>query len=117
MAWFCGQSWKIWLEWRLKGVIAVEDGELIWPKKVTRKQILVHVGERKPYEPALITCEGECSNEGDVWTWHKHVKGASYRCDDCGKARRWGLPVRLYIKPEHVPLGIRLFGWLYPLVN
>jgi predicted Zn-dependent peptidase len=26
-------------------------------------------------------------------------------------------PVRLYVKPEKVPLMVRLFGWLYPLVN
>jgi predicted Zn-dependent peptidase len=26
-------------------------------------------------------------------------------------------PVRLYIKPEHVPVMVRLFGWLYPLVK
>ena len=26
-------------------------------------------------------------------------------------------PVRLYVKPEKVPLLVRLFGWLYPLVN
>jgi predicted Zn-dependent peptidase len=26
-------------------------------------------------------------------------------------------PVRLYIKPEHVPLWVRLFGWVYPLVG
>jgi predicted Zn-dependent peptidase len=26
-------------------------------------------------------------------------------------------PVRIYLRPEHVPLHIRLFGWLYPLVN
>ncbi len=25
-------------------------------------------------------------------------------------------PVRVYIRPEHVPLLVRLFGWLYPLV-
>ena len=25
--------------------------------------------------------------------------------------------VRLYVKPEKVPLWIRLFGWLYPLVD
>jgi len=24
-------------------------------------------------------------------------------------------PVKLYVKPEHVPLYVRLFGWLYPL--
>jgi zinc protease len=26
-------------------------------------------------------------------------------------------PVRLYLRPEHVPLWVRLFGWLYPLVG
>ena len=26
-------------------------------------------------------------------------------------------PVRLWIRPEHVPLMVRLFGWLYPLVS
>jgi zinc protease len=26
-------------------------------------------------------------------------------------------PVRLYLEPERVPLWIRLFGWLYPLVS
>ncbi len=26
-------------------------------------------------------------------------------------------PVRVYIKPEHVPWYVRLFGWLYPLVK
>jgi hypothetical protein len=26
-------------------------------------------------------------------------------------------PVRLYLKPERVPLLIRLFGWFYPVVN
>jgi hypothetical protein len=26
-------------------------------------------------------------------------------------------PVRLYLEPRHVPLWIRLFGWLYPLVD
>lgn len=26
-------------------------------------------------------------------------------------------PVRLYLRPEHVPLWVRLFGWLYPLVS
>ena len=26
-------------------------------------------------------------------------------------------PVRLYLKPERVPIAVRLFGWLYPLVN
>jgi len=26
-------------------------------------------------------------------------------------------PVKIYLKPEHVPLYVRLFGWLYPLVN
>ncbi len=26
-------------------------------------------------------------------------------------------PVRLYLRPEHVPLYVRLFGWLYPLVS
>ena len=26
-------------------------------------------------------------------------------------------PVRIYLKPERVPLYVRLFGWLYPLVN
>jgi predicted Zn-dependent peptidase len=26
-------------------------------------------------------------------------------------------PVRIYLKPEKVPLHIRLFGWLYPLVS
>ncbi len=25
--------------------------------------------------------------------------------------------IRLYIRPEHVPLYVRLFGWLYPLVS
>jgi zinc protease len=24
-------------------------------------------------------------------------------------------PIRLYLRPEHVPLGVRLFGWLYPI--
>jgi zinc protease len=28
-----------------------------------------------------------------------------------------GIPIRVYLKPERVPLQIRLFGWLYPLVN
>ena len=26
-------------------------------------------------------------------------------------------PIRVYIRPERVPLWIRLFGWLYPLVS
>ncbi|MCP4661519.1 MAG: insulinase family protein [bacterium] len=26
-------------------------------------------------------------------------------------------PIRLYIKPERVPLVVRLFGWIYPLLN
>ena len=26
-------------------------------------------------------------------------------------------PVRVYLKPERVPLHIRMFGWLYPLVD
>jgi zinc protease len=26
-------------------------------------------------------------------------------------------PVRVYLRPEHVPLYVRLFGWLYPLVS
>jgi predicted Zn-dependent peptidase len=26
-------------------------------------------------------------------------------------------PVRLFVRPEHVPLYVRLFGWLYPLVS
>jgi predicted Zn-dependent peptidase len=26
-------------------------------------------------------------------------------------------PVRVYLRPERVPLLVRLFGWLYPLVN
>jgi predicted Zn-dependent peptidase len=26
-------------------------------------------------------------------------------------------PIRVYLKPERVPLLVRLFGWLYPLVN
>jgi zinc protease len=26
-------------------------------------------------------------------------------------------PVRLYLKPEHVPILIRLFGWVYPVVS
>jgi hypothetical protein len=25
-------------------------------------------------------------------------------------------PVRLHVRPERVPLVVRLFGWLYPLV-
>jgi zinc protease len=25
-------------------------------------------------------------------------------------------PIRIYLRPEHVPLMVRLFGWLYPLV-
>jgi zinc protease len=28
-----------------------------------------------------------------------------------------GRPVRVYLRPERVPLKVRLFGWLYPLVN
>jgi zinc protease len=28
-----------------------------------------------------------------------------------------GQPVRVYLKPQHVPLLIRLFGWIYPLVD
>lgn len=34
-------------------------------------------------------------------TWRKYVAEAK--------------PVRLYLRPEHVPLVVRLFGWLYPL--
>ena len=26
-------------------------------------------------------------------------------------------PVRVYLRPQRVPLMVRLFGWLYPLVN
>jgi zinc protease len=26
-------------------------------------------------------------------------------------------PIRVYIRPQRVPLGVWLFGWLYPLVN
>jgi zinc protease len=26
-------------------------------------------------------------------------------------------PLRLYVRPQHVPLYVRLFGWLYPLVS
>lgn len=41
--------------------------------------------------------------------------------DDVGEAwRRYVADrdgVRLYVKPERVPLWIRLFGWLYPLVD
>ena len=65
----------------------MEDGKLIWPLKATRKQVLVHVGERQPREPALITCEGACSNGEVTWTWHQCVRGASYECRACG----WGL--------------------------
>ncbi|HKQ61501.1 MAG TPA: pitrilysin family protein [Candidatus Polarisedimenticolaceae bacterium] len=35
-----------------------------------------------------------------------------------GAYRRYVLeakPVKLYVRPEHVPLYVRLFGWLYPL--
>jgi len=35
--------------------------------------------------------------------WHDYVEQAE--------------PVRLYIKPEHVPILIRLFGWVYPVVS
>ena len=91
MAWFRGHAWKIWIELRLTGVITVKDGELVWPKKVKRTQVLVHVGERHANEPALITCEGRCSNGTISWTIHRCVKGASYECTVCEKTRRWGL--------------------------
>jgi hypothetical protein len=26
-------------------------------------------------------------------------------------------PTRLYVRPERVPIAVRLFGWLYPLVS
>lgn len=90
MASFNGQSWEIWVQWRLKGVISVEDGDLIWPIKITRKQVLTCVGERKSHEPALITCEGSCSNGEVVWTEHVCVRGPTYECTACGKTRRWG---------------------------
>jgi hypothetical protein len=25
--------------------------------------------------------------------------------------------IRVYVKPEHVPAWIRMFGWLYPLFS
>jgi zinc protease len=28
-----------------------------------------------------------------------------------------GRPIRVYIRPKHVPLLVSMFGWLYPLVN
>jgi predicted Zn-dependent peptidase len=30
---------------------------------------------------------------------------------------RNGKKIRIYVKPEHVPAYIRLFGWLYPLFS
>ena len=26
-------------------------------------------------------------------------------------------PIRIYVRPEKVPLYVTLFGWLYPLVH
>lgn len=26
-------------------------------------------------------------------------------------------PIRLYVRPEHVPIWVRLFGWLYPVIR
>ena len=30
---------------------------------------------------------------------------------------RDGTKIRVYVRPEHVPLYIRMFGWLYPLFS
>jgi zinc protease len=43
------------------------------------------------------------TREEIVEIWRRHVAQAE--------------PIRVYTKPERVPLGIRLFGWLYPLVR
>jgi hypothetical protein len=80
------------VELQLRGVNPLEeDGDLIWPIKEKRKQKLIHVGERKSNEPALITCEGSCSSGEVTWTVHHCVRGASYECRACGMVRRWGL--------------------------
>jgi zinc protease len=45
---------------------------------------------------------------------------AAVSLDDVrGAFRRYVLeakPIKLYLRPEHVPLHVRLFGWLYPLL-
>lgn len=88
---FQGNSWEIWVESRLEGTIDLEDeGELIWPVKPVSTQKLAHVGERKAYEPAMITCEGDCSKHAVVWTFHSCLSHASYECQSCGTVRRWG---------------------------
>ncbi|MHC4835405.1 MAG: hypothetical protein ACYTCN_05520 [Planctomycetota bacterium] len=74
-----------------EGSTALEDeGELIWPIKVVRRQIIAHVGDRKDYESAFITCEGTCSSDGVTWTMHACLSHASYECQSCGTVRRWG---------------------------
>jgi len=92
---FQGNTGNIWVESRSKGSIALKkEGELIWPVKTCHRQKLTVVGERFPYEQALITCEGRCSGDGVTWTMHACVTHASYECKSCGKVRRWGFDLR-----------------------
>jgi len=94
---FQGNTSYFWLESRQKEPIALkQEGELIWPIKKVGRQRLTVIGERKPYEPAMITCEGQCSSKGVAWTVHNCITHASYECGSCGKVRRWGFDIRRF---------------------
>lgn len=67
-----------------------DESKVIWPKPLNRQR-LVHVGERKDQDPALLTCHGACSKPHTKWTTHHLVNSSSFRCVSCGTTRRWGL--------------------------
>lgn len=64
---------------------------IVWPKSVLRRQTLAHVGTREERDPAFLTCHGACGKKEVKWTTHSAVNSASFKCEDCGNVRRWGL--------------------------
>ncbi len=104
---------------QLSGLDWLTDGSLAAAKRSLRRQEAT-----RAYFPAAMAdavgrarwWEGDASRAFD-----REARIAAVTREEVAAAWRKYVgepePVRLYIKPEHVPLYVRLFGWLYPLVS
>jgi predicted Zn-dependent peptidase len=91
------------------------------PRLAAAKRMLAQSEERRTYfSAAMAYAIGHAAWwEGDeARAFGSRERLAAVTLEDVRAAyRRYVLeavPVKLYVRPEHVPLYVRLFGWLYP---
>jgi zinc protease len=92
------------------------------PRLAAAKRKLAQRQEQRSYYAAWMAgaIGGASWREGDeARAFDETERLAAVTLEDVRAAcRRYILdpePVRLYVRPEHVPLYVRLFGWLYPI--